>query len=147
MRSKLKQTEKCTLATTEKFDLTEQQMNWRKKEIKREEYKARRNTGLHTFLCLSFCSLVTDALSLLDTIFGLAGAQVYLSFFPEPNPKTKKKGKKASHSGQIACSPPTQPASKEQQDRHRRSVRLRAKENYSEKGEESFLAYRMFVPV
>jgi hypothetical protein len=82
----------------------------------------------------------------LDTIFGLAGAQVYLSFFPEPNPKTKKKGKKASHSAQIACSPPTQPASKEQQDRHRRSVRLRAKENYS-KGEESLLAYRMFVPV
>jgi hypothetical protein len=27
-----------------------------------------------TFLCLSFCSLVTDALSLLDTIVGLAGA-------------------------------------------------------------------------
>jgi hypothetical protein len=36
MRSKLKQAEKCTIATTEKFDLTEQQMNWRKKGIKRE---------------------------------------------------------------------------------------------------------------
>ncbi len=118
-------------------------------ELEEERNKKRRNTGLHTFLCLSFCSLVTDALSLLDTIFGLAGAQVYLSFFPEPKPKTKKKGKKASHSGQNCLLPSNQnqPASKEQQDRHRRSVRLRAKENDSEKGEESLLAYRMFVPV
>jgi hypothetical protein len=50
MRSKLKQAEKCTLATTESFDLTEQQMNWRKKGIKREGKENTKREGIQDFI-------------------------------------------------------------------------------------------------
>jgi hypothetical protein len=50
MRSKLKQAEKHTLGTTEKFDLTEQQMNWRKKGIKREGKENTKREGIKNFI-------------------------------------------------------------------------------------------------
>jgi hypothetical protein len=50
MRSKLKQAEKRRPATTEKFDLTEQQMNWRKKGIKREGKENTNREGRKDFI-------------------------------------------------------------------------------------------------
>jgi hypothetical protein len=50
MRSKLKQAEKRTLATTEKFDLTEQQMNWMKKGIKRGGTENTKREGIQDFI-------------------------------------------------------------------------------------------------